>query len=192
MEWLANNWIELTASVLGVAYVFLALKQKVLCWPVGIVNVGMYIYVFFQARLYGDMALQAFYLVMGFYGWYRWSFGKNSGEEKLPIVRIKRRTGIVLAILTAISTIIFGIILTASSSSIPYWDGATTALGLAATWMTARKHLENWLVWVFTDLLCTGIYIYKELHMTSVLYFVLAIVAIFGWYEWKKNLRHVA
>ncbi|MBN1337958.1 MAG: nicotinamide mononucleotide transporter [Bacteroidales bacterium] len=190
MDWIAQNLIELTASLLGIAYVILALKQKALCWPVGIVNVGMYIFVFYQARLFGDMALQAFYLVMGFYGWYNWVHGKASGEKKLPVIRMAGKTVVILALIIVTAAVVFGVVLRATSSSLPFWDGATTALGLAATWMTARKYLENWLLWIFTDLLCTGIYIYKELYLTSALYLVLAMVAAVAWFEWKKNLQH--
>jgi len=191
MEWLLDNWIELIASLFGVVYVLLALKQSVWCWPAGIINVGLYIFVFYQARLFGDVALQAFYLLISFYGWYNWIFGRSEGQATLPVIRLERSTGMVLLVITVSGSILFGYILSLSSSSIPYWDGATTALGLAGTWMIARKYLENWLVWIFTDLLCTGIYLYKELYLTAGLYLLLAFVAVAAWFEWKKRYYEV-
>ena len=76
-----------------------------------------------------------------------------------------------------------------TNSDIPYWDGLTTGLGLVATWMTARKILENWLVWIFTDILCVGIYYYKELHLTAIFYLIMAIIAVIGYYKWKRSMK---
>ncbi|MCD4735884.1 MAG: nicotinamide riboside transporter PnuC [Bacteroidales bacterium] len=189
IEWLVLNRIELIASVLGILYVLLALRQNILCWPVGIANVALYIFVFYDAGLFGDMALQAFYLVMGFYGWYAWKSNKSAESEKLKISKISLKTLIFIIILSAFCTYLFGYILSRTISTIPYWDGATTALGLAGTWLTARKYLENWLWWIFTDMLCVGIYIYKELHLTVIFYSVMTIMAAIAWFKWKKDYK---
>lgn len=189
-EWLIGHWIELAGALLGVLYVFLAARQNIWCWPVGILNVGLYIVVFFYSGLYGDMALQTFYLFMGIYGWYRWSRGGTSqGKEGMKISRISPQLLFFLIVVSALGSFVFGYILTLTPSSIPYWDGTTTALGLVCTWMTARKILENWIGWVIADLLSAGIYVYKELYLTVGLYLVLTTMAVFAYRQWLRDYK---
>lgn len=192
--WLEGNWLELTGAMLGVAYVLLAMRQSIWCWPVGILNVSLYIGVFFSARLFGDMVLQAFYLVMGIYGWYQWKYGKSKGlgGKGLPISRIPAHLAVTALVATALMSVVFGNILSGTVSTLPYWDGTTTALGLTGTWMTARKYLENWLVWVFADLLSAGIYVYKELYPTVGFYILLTIVAAIAYRQWKRDMKQQA
>lgn len=188
--YLVANQIEIWGFLFGIAYVVLATRQSVWCWPAGIVNVIMYILVFWRSGLYGDSALQVFYLGMSFYGLYLWLRPKSSTGGTLQITTTTATRLGVLGLLTLASTALFGYILdNYTDSTIPYLDGFTTALGLFATWMTARKLLENWLVWIFTNLLCTGIYFYKELYTTMVFYFILTVLAINGYYQWKRQWK---
>ncbi len=188
-QWIAVNYIEIIGSLLGIAYVLLANKQNIWCWPVGFVNVAMYIYIFLAAGLYGDSVLQFFYLVMSVYGWYQWKFG-GKGDQELKISRMGSKTGVALFVLAIISTLLFGFILeNFTDSVIPYWDGLTTALGVLATWMTAKKILENWIVWVGTNLVCVGVYLYKELYPTTIFYFILMAIAAYAYFNWLKDYK---
>ncbi len=188
-DWIVQNYIELLGLVFGVAYVILAARQNIWCWATGIVNVSMYIYIFYAARLYGDMALQVFYLAMSFYGIYQWKFGKTLSSSSISIRNIAPKILLTSGLYTLGAWIIFGWLLTKTPSDIPYWDGLTTALGLTATWMTARKYIQSWLVWIFTDALCVGIYLFKGLNLTAFFYGFLTIMAVYGYYEWKKQLK---
>lgn len=188
-QWIALNYIEIIGSLLGIAYVLLANKQNIWCWPVGFVNVAMYIYIFLEAGLYGDSVLQFFYLVMSVYGWYQWKFG-GKGDNELKISRLRSKTGVALLVLALLSTLLFGFVLEKFTDSIiPYWDGLTTALGILATWMTARKILENWIVWVGTNMICVGVYLYKQLYPTTVFYFILMAIAAYAYFNWLKDYR---
>jgi nicotinamide mononucleotide transporter len=189
--WLFSNYIELLASIFGIVYVILATRQNIWCWLAGIINVALYIFIFFNAKLYGDMSLQIVYLILSFYGWYCWKYSKSDRNAILVISKLKRNTGLLLLLIVIIMSIVFGYMLSFTNSDIPYWDGLTTALGLVATWMTARKILENWIVWIFTDLLCVEIYHYKELHPTTVFYFIMAIIAVIGYNKWKKSIKQI-
>lgn len=186
--WIFYNYFELLASIFGITYVILATQQNIWCWMAGIINVTLYIFIFFNARLYGDMGLQIFYLVLSIYGWYSWKFGKSKNKKELVITKLSINTGLILLAISAVFSICFGYLISYTNSDVPYWDGITTALGLVATWMTARKILENWLVWIFTDLLCVGIYFYKELHPTSVFYLIMTILAVISYFKWKKDM----
>ncbi len=187
-NWLSANIIEVAATVLGISYVLLAIKQNIWCWLLGIVSVALYIIIFFTERLYGDAALQLFYLFFGFYGWYHWYFG-SAKPNSLPVTSIPKKTAWVLAVAIALSSFVFGYVLSFTDSDIPYWDGFTTALGLAATWMTARKYLENWLLWIFANAVCVGVYYYKGLYPTVFYYIILALLAYRGYTIWKKDIK---
>lgn len=187
-HWIVLNYIEVAGSILGIIYVILATKQNIWCWYTGFVNVSIYIFVFFQARLYGDMALQIFYLIMSIYGWYQWKYAKTNKNDKLAISNINKKNFFVLLIITIVLSIMFGYILTFTNTDVPHWDGVTTALGLVGTWMTAKKYIENWLVWIVANTLCVGIYYYKALYPTVGFYFIITLLAIIGYFQWKKVL----
>jgi len=186
-DWIINNCVELIGALLGIAYVLLASKQNIWCWLMGIISCALYIIVFFTAQLYGDMALQFFYLIMGMYGWYLWQRNKNS-DKKFMVNTIKKIYVVYLMLLVSIATVIFGYILSFTDNPIPYIDGFTSALGLAGTWMTARKYIENWWLWIFANLFCVGVYFYRDLYPTAVFYLIMAVLAYRGYLIWKKEL----
>jgi nicotinamide mononucleotide transporter len=189
-SWFTSNYIEILATIAGLGYIFLSIKQNIWLWPVGIVNVSLYIYVFFVSKFYADMGLQFFYLFISFYGWYNWL--KGNREEKnadLPVIRITKNRAIILFIISLIiMAVIAYILVNFTDSDIPYWDAFTTAFSITATWMLARKIIEHWLIWIVVDLVSAGLYIYKGLYPTTVLFLVFTILAIIGYVEWKKDL----
>jgi nicotinamide mononucleotide transporter len=188
-EWLMANYLELIAAALGLIAIYLQIKQRVWYWPVSIVLVSLYIIVYIQAKLYADMSLQVYYLIISFYGWYHWLFGKREDPgEKLPVRCVSRRLAsyLLLASIAFFIAISF-ILVNFTDSDLPYWDAFTTALSFVATWMLARKIIENWLVWIIVDAVSVGIYIYKGLYPTVVLFTVLTILAIVGYRAWKKD-----
>lgn len=189
LSWIINNYVEVTASALGIAYVLLAIRQNIWCWLLGIISVAMYIVIFYMERLYGGTMLQLFYLFFGIYGWYNWYFG-GSRPNQLHISRIKRNTLYILFLLIIATTFLFGYLLSFTDNDIPYWDGFTTALGLAATWMTARKYIESWPLWIFANLVCVGVYYYKGLYPTVIYYAILAALAYRGYLVWEKKLKN--
>lgn len=187
-NWILDNYIELIGSILGVFYVLLASKQNIWCWLMGIVSCALYIFVFFAARLYGDMALQFFYLIMGFYGWYAW-FIKKNGKKVLKINTIKHSFIVFMLLSVSAMTVIFGYMLSFTNNPIPYIDGFTSALGLAGTWMTARKYIENWWLWIFANTFCVGVYLYRDLYPTAIFYLIMAILAYRGYIIWKNEFK---
>ncbi len=189
IRWIALNYLEVIGSILGIVYVILATKQNIWCWYAGIVNVSIYIFVFIDARLYGDMALQMFYLVMSFYGWYKWKYTKTDKKSELRISNISLNLFWLILAITIVLSVGFGYLLTFTNTDVPRWDGVTTALGLIGTWMTAKKYIENWLVWIVANILCVGIYFYKELYPTVGFYTIITILAIIGYYQWKKEIK---
>ena len=172
--------VESIATVLGIISVGLLVRQNIWCWPTGIVMVTLYIFVFYDARLYSDMGLQVAYVVMQIYGWYYWVFG---GEErnKLPVSRIAGSTALAWLGVMLAGTAGLGYLMDKyTDADLAYWDAATTVMSLVAQYLQALKTLECWLLWIVVDVLAVGIYAYKGLVPTTVLYTVFLGLATWG------------
>lgn len=188
---LGATWLERTAVAFGIAGVFLTVRQKVLAWPVGIVNVLLYTVIFWQARLYADMGLQVVYAVLSAYGWWAWLHG-GADHGALRVTRISARTAATLGLLAAAFAASLGTFLARTTdASLPWLDSSLTAASLAAQWMLTRKLLENWLVWIAADIVYVGMFVYKGLQLTAVLYAIFLGLAVMGWLQWRRSLRAV-
>src|SRR5215212_2064728 len=182
------NTIEIVAAVFGVVSVFLSVRQNIWSWPTAIVNVGLYIIVFFESKLYADTGLQVIYVVLNAYGWYHWLYGGKNRTE-LPVSRTSPGVAAILVGLVVAGTAVIGALLARTTdAALPYIDAFTTSTSLAAQWMMTRKLLENWPVWVGVDVIYIGVYIYKSLYVTAALYLVFLILSAMGYFQWKKSL----
>jgi len=189
LEWLLQNKIEVLASIIGIVGVWLTTRQHILCWPIGLLNVTLSMFVFLQAKLYYDFVLQIFYFFLTVYGWYNWLYG-GSRSNSLPVSRLSSKVLSKNIVLLVFLVLIFGYLAHIyTDASLPYFDAFTSAGGIIATFWMAKKILENWLAWIIIDIVCVAIYIYKELYAFSVLYFIFTILAIIGYYSWKKTLQ---
>jgi len=183
--------LETVAVLFGIVSVYLSVRENIWSWPTGIVNVTLYIFVFFQARLYADMALQIVYIAISVYGWYEWLHG-GRGKTELTVSRGTPRLAAVLTVLGVAATALLGTLLSRyTNASLPYLDSATTATSLIAQWMMAKKILENWIVWVAVDVVYVGMFLYKSLYLTAFLYAVFLVLATMGYMRWKKSLAAV-
>ncbi|MEI6123452.1 MAG: nicotinamide riboside transporter PnuC [Bacteroidota bacterium] len=189
MNWIIDNYIEIIASLLGIAGVFLTARQNIWCWPIGLVNVILSLYVFFVSKLYADVVLQVFYLVMTLYGWYFWVFGGVKKYE-LPIRRLVKNELIMMLLFGfGISFGLGWLFATYTDAAFPYWDSLVTVWGIIATYAMAKKILEHWIMWMLIDLNCTAIYFCKQLYAFSPLYFIFTLLAIYGYLKWRKNFK---
>lgn len=180
------------AQAVGVAfgflYVVLVIRQSVGCWPVGIVSAAVYVLVFFQARLYGAMTLQGVYIALMVYGWYEWLHGGASGG-RLVVTRMPGRWRGTLGLAGAGLSVAFGLFLKhRTDAALPFWDAGTTSFSLVAQFMTTRKWIENWLVWIAVDVVYVGIYVSQRLHPTAALYGAFLVLAVLGLVQWRRSL----
>jgi nicotinamide mononucleotide transporter len=150
---------------------------------------GLFAWVFFHARLYSDFLLHLVYVVLQFYGWYRWLQGARPGES-LPITRLTRRQwGWVLGV-SAGGTAALGLTMhRVFDAAAPYPDAAIAVLSLLATFLLARKVLENWYLWIAVDVLAIGVYFARSLYITTGLYSLFLGLATIGLISWKRSLR---
>ena len=180
--------LEIIAALFGVVSVFLSVRQNIWSWPTAIVNVGMYIFVFYASKLYADTALQVIYVVLNAYGWYHWLYGGKNRTE-LPVTRTGMRVAALLIGIVAAGTVLIGTFLAHNTdAALPYVDALTTSTSLVAQWMMTRKLLENWLVWVAVDVVYIGMYISKSLYVTAVLYFIFLVLSAMGYVQWRRTL----
>ena len=180
--------IEVVAVLFGVVSVFLSVRQNIWSWPTAIVNVGLYIIVFYHAKLYADTGLQVVYVVVNAYGWYHWLYGGKNRTE-LGVTRTNIRLGALLVGLICLGTVLIGTLLARNTdAALPYVDAFTTSTSLVAQWMMTRKLLENWLIWVGVDVIYIGMYIYKSLRLTAALYFVFLVLSAVGYRQWRRTL----
>jgi nicotinamide mononucleotide transporter len=191
-EWLKANGTscaELIGFVTGVLYVVLAIRQKIWAWPVGLVNAAAFMVVFYAAGLYSDTALNAYYFVTSVYGWYHWRRGGRGERPALAVSRASRREWTVsVALGLAGWAVLGGLTSRLNGVAIPYVDALPVTFGLIAQWMTTRKLLENWSIWIVANVLWVGIYIYRGLMPTAVLFAIYLVLAIYGHREWKRSL----
>jgi nicotinamide mononucleotide transporter len=179
---------EIVGVVTGVLGVWLTTRQKIWCWPVGIVSVAAFIVVFFRAKLYAAMGLQAVYVGLAAYGWYAWLRG-GEGHSALRVSRLPRRMAIGLFALGAAATAVASYSLrTRTDEAMPWLDGFTTSFSLVAQWMQARKFLENWTVWVVVDVAYVGMSLSQGLTLTAGLYAVYVGLALLGFRDWRRSM----
>ena len=135
------------------------------------------------------MSLQFYYVVISVYGWINWKHGKSGDKEELPTTKASGTLLIKISIATGLIYLVYYFVLAKfTDSTIPKVDSLVGALSIIGTWMLARKLLENWIVWIVVDGLCVGLYIYKELYPTTVLFAIYTVMSVIGYRQWKKSL----
>ncbi len=181
--------LEIAAMITGLIGVWFTVKENVWCFPIGIVNVSLYAYLFLTpgVRLYADALLQCIYIVLLFYGWKNWL--RKDRVEKEFVTRVQLKTKINLVIIFLLSTAaLYLFLLKFTDASLPLVDSSLTCASLIAQWMIAKKNLENWILWIIVDAIYLPVYILKKLPLTAGLYFIFLIMAVLGYYKWKKDL----
>jgi nicotinamide mononucleotide transporter len=180
------SFVEIIGFVFGVAGIWLTIKENTWCFPVGLINVMVSLVLFYQQKLYSDAIQQAVYIVLLSYGWYKWIAGKGY-ERDLEISLSSKNLLFMLLIICVVFSIIAGSFFKEyTDASLPYWDAAATALSFTAQWMIAKKKLENWILWILVNIMYIGIYVYKDLYLYALLFFIYLILAVQGWMEWRK------
>ncbi len=196
---LDSTWLEIVAASSGLISVWYAKKANILVYPIGIVSVLLYVYICFNAQLYADMGINAYYFVFSVYGWIMWS-RKDENKEEPPITYCRKKTWFISGALFLISLVIIQILLRIFkagdiaywSTFVPYTDTFTTAVAIIGMWLMAIKKVENWLFWIAADVVSVPLYLYKHLVFTSFQFFVFLILAVMGYIEWKKLVRENA
>lgn len=191
-EYLFQNWVEIVGAVLSVIYLYLSIREKSALWIFGFISSLLYIFVFFESKLYADMSLSFYYLGVSIFGWITWQQKTTQLQDtKLHITRIFDKKQLLQYVLgTLIAYLAYYLILQyLTDSTIPAADSVVGALSVIATWMLAKKKIENWLIWIVVDAFAAGLYFYKELYPTAILFVIYTVMAVVGYKQWKKTLN---
>ena len=202
MEW---NFLEIFGTIVGLVYLWLEYKASIYLWIASVVMPAINLFVYFNAGLYADFAMDIYYLVIAIYGWILWRYGlkkkdnrqgKVSGKEISSDARPAAITHLpfnsipVLGLVFAFLFVgIAQVLILFTNSTVPWLDSFTTSLSIIGMWVLARKHLEQWLVWIVVDIVSAFLYAYKELYFYCGLYTLYIVVAIFGYLKWKKMME---
>src|SRR5581483_4268310 len=166
------SWTEIIAAVLGVANIVLLVRRSIWNYPFGLAMVSLYGVVFFQARLYSDAALQVFFFVVQVYGWWVWYHAREAGG----LVRVETMSNtarIAWCAVIAAATAAEGWYLAHyTSDAAPWMDANTTAMSVVAQYRLSIRKIENWVLWIVTDVVQIGLYAWKGLYPTTALYVV--------------------
>ena len=181
--------IEIVAVVFGLFAVWFTVRQNIWCWPMGLVQVSLYVIVFYQVKLYSDLILHVIYIGVQLFGWYHWLHGgRDHGKLAVSYLTPLRLGGWLLVV--AVGTALWGKLMgSLTDAAVPYGDAFTTAASLVAMWLQVEKKVESWAFWIAVDVVAVGIYSYKGLYPTTGLYLVFLILSIVGWRQWRASSR---
>lgn len=181
--------IEISAALLVVINVVLVARRSVWNYAFAIAGVALYAWIFFHAKLYSDMLLQGFFLIVNLYGWLHWSRGiAEAGEVRVGRLTVAARAGWLGAILAA--TLVWGGLMHLSTdASYPFVDAGVAMASVAAQILLSRQKLENWMLWIAVDAVAIWLYAAKHLWPTAILYILLLAISVWGLIDWRKSER---
>lgn len=188
---LQTTLIEVVAVVFGLLSVWYSMKVNILVYPTGIVSVLIYVYICFFAGLYADMGINFVFFIMSVYGWYNWS-KTTSNKPKLAVTFSSVKQHIIAFGIAVFSFAALSFLLSKfTDSTVPYIDSFTTAIFIVGMWLMAIKKVENWIYWIIGDVVSIPLYFYKGLVFTSFQYTVFLVLAIMGYYAWRREASNV-
>ena len=186
-DFLQVNWFEIVAAILAIAYLILAMLQDIRCWVAWIISSLMYFFVMYSANLYMEALLQIFYIFIGLYGLYQWRF-KADKKDALKITTWSVKNHLIVIGALFFLTFLSGYVLmiyTAAAS--PFIDAFTTWGAIAASYLVAKKILENWFYWFVIDFVSVFLFISRELYPTALLFIVYLVLVVIGYSAWRKS-----
>jgi len=192
MDFLIAHWLDITTTLLGLAYILLEYKASIWMWAVGAVMQILGIVLYYQKGIYADCGMEFYYLAMTAYGYWKWKTKalpqRGSGEGAITHIpsRLAFCWGIIFISLWGI---IWWLLSTFTDSTVPIADAFTTSLSLVGIWALAHKYLEQWFVWIAVDIVTCVLYFHKDIPFKASLYGLYVIIAIFGYFRWRRMMK---
>lgn len=181
--------LEITAVVLALLYVLLAVKEHRICWVVAAASASLYTWIFWEAALIMEAALQLFYIVIAVYGWLSW--GEDNSANERPIRSWSWRQHLIaIPTVLVISSVTGSLLNHFTDAALPWLDSFTTIAALLTTWMVTQKILENWLYWIGIDAISIYLYLSRDLQLTAGLFVIYIGLAYMGWRVWRTHYRN--
>lgn len=196
------SYLEFFGTVAGAIAVFLSAKANVWSWPIGIINVTLFFFLFFQVQLYPDMFLQVFFFITNILGWWRWknpNLNEEDKKQELKISTMPITSWIIFFLIGLVGTILFGQlaknlhdlfpILFNNPSAFPYTDSFVTVMSIVATYLMVQKKVECWLIWILVDAIACYLYFSKGIKFVGIEYVVFCALAAYGFWSWKRQYQ---
>jgi nicotinamide mononucleotide transporter len=185
INYLAAHWLELVGALTAALGIWLTTRRLLICWPVVLISIFIYMVVFFRAGLFSDALLQVFFVVFTIYGWWNWWRGvREEGEVRVvPLALPSMATALVLGLA---GSFLLGTLAKRLHAALPYLDAVLMSYSLVASWWQARKHIANWWLWIIVDVVYVGEYLYKDLWPTALLYAAFVPLAVLGLRDWRR------
>ena len=195
------NWdliLEIAGFLIGLLYLWWEYHANAKLWLASIVMPTISMWIYFRKGLYADFTINIYYFVMAIYGYIAWTWRSRrpadvpskSEKDEAPALKITHMKATAwagcLLVLAALWWGIFYLLHNFTDSKVPVYDAFTTALSIVATWMLARKYIEQWLAWILVDAVCVGLYCYKEIYLYATLYAIYTVIAVAGYRKWQK------
>ena len=185
--WHDTSGIELTAAALAVAYLILAIQQRLSCWLAAFVSSCLYVWVLFTAHLYMESGLNAFYAAMAIYGFRQWRRGRGGTALKVNQWSLERHGGALIGVI-ALSAVTSIFLKRYTPAAWPFADSMVTWSSVYATFLVARKVYENWYWWLVIDSVSLCLYVNRHLYATALLFALYLILIVIGMREWRRSL----
>ena len=180
------DWVELVGALLSVWAVWLTAKRLPLCWPIGLLSVVLYVWIFIDAKLYSDALLQVAFAGLIVYGWLRWVKNLDAGG-RVRVAPLPRQHAIVHLLTGVVGAVLLGFAMQHwTDAALPWLDAVLTSFSLVAQWWQDRRHTAAWWLWIIVDVIYVGEYICKHLLITSVLYALFIALAVIGLRAWQR------
>ena len=181
--------IEIIGAVIGLLYLYLEYKANKWLWPVGVLMPIFYVWIFLQSKFYADMGINIYYFFASIYGWMRWTKARSENSE-LKISHTPRHYILPLSVIgTLLFAVMAFILVRFTDSPVPYGDSFTTALSILGMWLLAHKYVEQWWFWFFVNIVSCGLYVWKGLYPTSILFAIYSVISVFGYFKWRRMMR---
>jgi len=185
------TWLEVAAFALALGCVVLNVLEIHWGWPLAIAASLLYAWLFFSSRLYGDVAVQSFFVVSSLWGWYQWLFGRRAGRAgggaPLRVARLGRRRLLAVGLLWLAAWPVLGFLLARfTDSDVPYFNALPTVGSFIGQVLLALKFVETWPVWLAVNAISVVLYAGKSLWLTALLYVLFGALAVVGWRRWGR------
>jgi nicotinamide mononucleotide transporter len=181
------TWLEIVAFVLAIWMVVANIRVNPIAWPLAIVSSALYLALFADSKLYGEASLQLVFIVVAGWGWWQWLRGTAADGSALKVRTLTARGRWLLLGIFAIAWPVVGLFLKRhTNTDVPWWDAFPTAGSLIGQWLLGRKYVENWPTWVVVNVVSVGLFVYKGLWLTTLLYGVFIAMSFVGWRAWQR------
>lgn len=188
--WLVMSWWEVAAVLLGLAYLILAMFERISCWYAAFFSTAIYTFLFWDVNLLMDSALQVYYMAMAVYGWWQWQQPGDGNKTNLAINQWRWKTHCAVIGLIVGLSLASGYLLDKNTQAEwVYLDSFTTWGAVITTYMVTKKVLENWLYWLVIDAIAAYLYFDRGLYLTSLLFYLYLVIVIFGYLQWRRLYR---